>query len=48
MEPLKAIQESSIRSLNTSLHIKNIYIESGIPKIGEPLPINDEVREKFV
>lgn len=25
------------------LHIKNIYIENGIPKIGEPIPINKDL-----
>ena len=41
-EPLKLIQDSSIRSLSM-LHIKNIYIENGIPKIGEPVPINPDL-----
>jgi hypothetical protein len=27
------------------LHIKNIYIENGIPKIGEPIPINNKIVE---
>jgi hypothetical protein len=27
------------------LHIKNIYIENGIPKIGEPVPINQRTQE---
>ena len=38
-EPLKLIQDSPIKSL-CMLHIKNIYIENGIPKIGEPVPMN--------
>jgi len=25
------------------LHIKNIYIENGIPKIGEPIPMNAKI-----
>ena len=25
------------------LHIRNIYIENGIPKIGEPVPMNREL-----
>lgn len=33
MEPLKFINASSVLSFNM-LHIKNIYIENGIPKIG--------------
>ena len=33
IEPLKFVQKSPIKSLNM-LHIKNIYIENGIPKIG--------------
>ena len=48
-EPLKLIQDSPIRSL-CMLHIKNIYIENGIPKIGEPVPLNaqliDQLRDK--
>ena len=36
-EPLKVIQDSPIKSL-CMLSIKNIYIENGIPKIGEPVP----------
>jgi hypothetical protein len=32
------------------LHIKNIYIENGIPKIGEPVPFNrviiDNLKDK--
>ena len=27
------------------LHIKNIYIENGIPKIGEPVPMNQKIDE---
>lgn len=27
------------------LHIRNIYIENGIPKIGEPVPLNERMRE---
>jgi hypothetical protein len=25
------------------LHIRNIYIENGIPKIGEPVPMNNDL-----
>jgi hypothetical protein len=25
------------------LHIKNIYIDNGIPKIGEPIPMNADL-----
>lgn len=38
-EPLRQVQDSSIKSISM-LHIKNIYIENGIPKIGEPIPMN--------
>ena len=41
-EPLKQIQDSVLKSINM-LHIKNIYIENGIPKIGEPIPLNSNV-----
>ena len=27
------------------LHIKNIYIENGIPKVGEPIPMNSKIFE---
>ena len=27
------------------LHIKNIYMENGIPKIGEPIPMNNSLEE---
>ena len=30
------------------LHIRNIYIEDGIPKIGEPIPMNEGLREKLI
>ena len=29
------------------LHIRNIYIENGIPKIGEPVPINRELMQQL-
>ena len=32
-DPIKMVQESTLKSVNM-LHIKNIYIENGIPKIG--------------
>ncbi len=25
------------------LHIRNIYIENGVPKIGEPVPMSDKL-----
>lgn len=25
------------------LHIRNIYIENGIPKIGDPVPLNENI-----
>ena len=27
------------------LHIRNVYIENGIPKIGEPIPMNNKLHE---
>jgi hypothetical protein len=27
------------------LHIKNIYLEDGIPKIGEPIPLNSNLSD---
>lgn len=33
IEPLKQVQKSAIKSLNY-IHIRNIYLENGIPKIG--------------
>ncbi len=27
------------------LHIKNVWIENGIPKIGEPIPMNTKIEE---
>lgn len=32
----------NIQSLSM-LHIRNIYIESGIPKIGDPIPVNENL-----
>jgi hypothetical protein len=29
------------------LHIRNIYIENGIPKIGEPVPFNAELVQQL-
>ena len=29
------------------LHIRNIYIENGVPKIGEPVPITPHLKEKL-
>lgn len=36
------MQESTLKSISM-LHIKNIYIENGIPKIGEPIPLNQKI-----
>lgn len=47
IQPLKFIHSSTVRSLNM-LHIRNIYIESGIPKIGELIPINDRLKDVLV
>lgn len=41
-EPLKQIQESPLKSINM-LHIRNIYIENGIPKLGDPVPLNENI-----
>jgi hypothetical protein len=30
------------------LHIKNIYIENGIPKIGEPVPMSTKLEEMLI
>lgn len=46
-EPLKYVQESTLKSINM-LHIKNIYIDNGIPKIGEPIPMNSKIEEILV
>lgn len=40
-EPIKAVQQSTLKSINM-LHIKNVYIENGIPRIGEPIPMNEK------
>lgn len=46
VEPLKQIQKSSLQSLNY-LHIKNIFIENGIPKIGEPVPLSAKMLDNM-
>lgn len=50
IDPLKQVQQSSLQSIN-SMHIRNIFIENGIPKIGEPVPmtakIEDLLRDRF-
>ena len=46
INPLKFIHQSYGRSLNM-LHIRNIYIENGVPKIGEPVPITPHLKEKL-
>lgn len=43
-EPIKGVQSSTLKSINM-MHIKNIYIENGIPKIGEPIPFNNKLAE---
>lgn len=45
-EPIKQIQDSTLKSISM-LHIKNIYIENGIPKIGEPIPMNVRLEESL-
>lgn len=30
------------------LHIRNIYIENGIPKIGDPIPINESMEQIMI
>ena len=47
IQPLKFVHNSPVRSVNL-LHIRNIFIENGIPKIGEPVPINSRLRETLV
>ena len=46
-EPLKQVQESAQKSINM-LHIRNIYIENGIPKIGDPIPLNQTVEQLLI
>lgn len=43
IQPLKFIHETEVKSLNM-LHIKNIYIENGIPKIGEPVILTPAIK----
>jgi hypothetical protein len=47
IEPLKFINAQSIISFNL-LHIKNVYIYNGIPKIGETPPLSEAMRELLV
>lgn len=44
MEPIKAVQLSPLLSVN-SLHIRNVWIENGIPKVGEPIPMTVKIQE---
>ena len=30
------------------LHIRNIYIENGIPKIGDPVPMNENMEQIMI
>ena len=46
INPLKFINQSYGRSLNL-LHIRNIYIENGVPKIGQPVPITPHLKKKL-
>lgn len=46
IQPLKFIHETEVKSLNM-LHIKNIYIENGIPKIGEPVILTPAIKESL-
>jgi hypothetical protein len=46
IEPLKQLQKSAIQSINI-LHIKNIFIENSIPKIGEPVPMSTKMEENL-
>jgi hypothetical protein len=47
LEPIKMVQESTLKAI-CMLHIKNIFIENGIPKIGEPIPINEKITEVLI
>ena len=44
IEPLKFINSSPVVSFNL-LHIRNVYIEDGIPKIGEAIALTQPFRE---
>ena len=46
-DPLKKIQDSPLKSINM-LNIKNIFLENGIPKIGEPIPLNSQIEEILI
>lgn len=46
-EPLKQVQDSPLKSINM-LHIRNIYIENGIPKIGDPIALNQNVEQLLI
>lgn len=46
IEPLKFINASPVGSFNM-LHIKNVYLENGIPKIGETMPLNETLKESL-
>jgi hypothetical protein len=41
-DTIKQIQQSPLQSINC-MHIRNIFIENGIPKIGEPIPMTDKM-----
>jgi hypothetical protein len=38
------VQESSVKAV-CMLHVKNVYIEFGVAKIGEPVPMNEKIME---
>lgn len=44
IDPLKQVQQSPLQSLN-SMHIRNVFIENGIPKLGEPIPMTAKIEE---
>mgnify|MGYP006876306423 CR=1 FL=1 len=41
------VQSSTLKAI-CMLHIRNIFIEFGIPKIGEPIPLNEKINEVLV
>ena len=47
IEPLKYINSTELISFNM-LHIKNVYIYNGIPKIGEVPPMTEAIKEMLV
>jgi hypothetical protein len=47
LEPIKMVQSSTLKAI-CMLNIRNIFIEFGIPKIGEPIPMNEKLNEVLV